>query len=256
MLPEQILVRHRLRPAGAPPALIVASGRGEIDGTGHTAVVWLVLRGQVRVSAREGNFLLGARDWIALDGDSAPRAATGPGALLLGAHLDQEARAGLLPGRGRLALGERNLALRTWRGNGPGVPTFLEALQDELVAGTDRCPGHSQRRRRQVLLRMQRARLCLEGQVGDGLLIADLARHVNFSPWYFSKVFHAVYGMRPQQYAARMRLERASRLLATTSLPVIEVSAACGFESPCSFARAFRARFGMTASEHRLRGAR
>lgn len=254
MLSEQTSPVHRPQSTGARPALIIVSGRGEIDGAGHAAVVWLVLRGQVRVSAREGDFLLGARDWIALDGDSAPAAAAAPGALLLGAYLDQQTRTGLLPGRGRMARGERNLALRIWRTQGEGVLGFVEGLQGELAAGTDRCPGHSQRRRRQVLLRMQRARLCLEGQVGDGLLIADLARHLNFSPWYFSKVFHAVYGVGPQQFAARMRLERASRLLATTSLPVTEVSAACGFDNPCSFARAFRARFGMTASQHRLRG--
>ena len=256
MLPEQSSALHSPRPACAHPTLIVASGRRDIDGNGHATVVWLVLRGQVRVSAREGDFLLGARDWIALDGDSMPRAVIGSGALLLGAHLGRDIQTGLLPGRGHMDPGERNRALRIWRAQDDGVLAFLEALQGELTAGTDRCPGHSQRRRHQVLSRMQRARLCLEGQVGDGLLIADLAKRINFSPWYFSKVFHAVYGIRPQQFAARMRLERASRLLATTTLPVTEVSAACGFDNPCSFARAFRARFGMTASEHRLRGAR
>lgn len=255
MLPEQIIPPPGSAPVGAAPALVRVSGRNEVDGASHAAVVWLVLRGHARVGAREGDFLLGARDWIALDGESAPRASVGPGALLLGAHLDREGREGLLPGRGRLSRGQRVLAMRIWRAQDAGALAFLAALQDELAAGMDRCPGHSQRRRRQVLLRMQRARLCLEGQVGEGMPIAELARRTNFSPWYFSKVFHAVYGMRPQQYAARMRLERASRLLATTSLPVTEVSAACGFDNPCSFARAFRARFGMTASEHRLRGA-
>jgi AraC family transcriptional regulator len=130
------------------------------------------------------------------------------------------------------------------------------ALQAELIDGVIRCPGHSERRKRQIMLRMQRARLCLEGQAGDGLRIAELARRTNFSPWYFSKVFHAIYGIGPLQFAARMRLEHASRLLATTLLSVTDVSAACGFDNPCSFARAFRARFGMTASEHRLRNAR
>lgn len=256
MRPEQPPSIHRLQSPGDGPALIVASGRAEIDGAGHAAVAWLVLRGQVRIRAREGDFLLGARDWIVLGGDSVPMAMAGPGCLLLGAYLGADDRTRLLPGRGRLAAGECRKALRAWRRQRDGVLPFLERMQHDLASGTDRCPGHSRRRKHQVLLRMQRARLCLEGQVGGGLLIADLAKRINFSPWYFSKVFHAVYGMRPQQYAAAMRMERASRLLATTSLPVIEVSAACGFDNPCSFARAFRARFGMTASEHRLGGMR
>ena len=237
-------------------ALSASFGPGGLDAGGHAAVAWLVIRGTVHIRACEGEFLLSAGDWIVLGSESKPQALAGSRSVLLAAGLAHESRARLLPGRGRMAHGERRQALRSWRGGGPGVMGFLEGLQHELVAGTDRCPGHSQRRRRQVLMRMQRARLCMEGQAEDGLPIAEMARRVNFSPWYFSKVFHALYGMRPRQYAAAMRLERASRLLATTALPVIEVSAACGFENPCSFARAFRARFGMTASEHRLRRGR
>ncbi|MDQ2701694.1 MAG: helix-turn-helix transcriptional regulator [Pseudomonadota bacterium] len=248
---------QRLQTADAGLSLTMAYGHGEMDGAGDCTVLWLVLRGQVRVTSREGDFILGARDWIALGADSAPQALAGSGALLLGVDLSRAAgRPPLLPGRGRLGRGERRQALAIWRAHGAGLLAFLDTLQADLAAGADRCPGHSQRRKRQVLLRMQRARLCLEGQADGGLRIAELASRINFSPWYFSKVFHAVYGIGPQQFAASMRLERASRLLATTTLPVTEVSAACGFDNPCSFARAFRARFGMTASEHRLRGTR
>ena len=86
--------------------------------------------------------------------------------------------------------------------------------------------------------------------------IGELARWSHFSPWYFSKIFQSVYGQAPQQYAARLRLEQARRLLVEGRLPVTEVSLASGFESPCSFARAFRARFGVSASEYRLMHAR
>jgi AraC family transcriptional regulator len=259
---EQRQVLQRLRPPGDVLELIVARGRAELAAPGGVPVAWLVLRGHVRIRAREGDFLLAARDWITLGPGSSPFVLAGPEALLLGVFLGCDDTPGLLPGRGVLSRGERGVAMRLWQAcatpaaNTARVRSFLASLQAELSAGAMRCPGHSQRRKRQVLLRMQRARLCLDGQADGGLLIADLAKHVNFSPWYFSKVFHAVYGVRPQQYAARARLERASRLLATTDLPVTEVSAACGFDNPCSFARAFRARFGMTASEHRVRGMR
>lgn len=258
--------------------LAMLRGRGTLDADdGHATVLWLVLRGHVDVEAQEGDFVLGPRQWIALDRESSPRAVLGRDALLLAVGIGPGHQRGIpadptrsmvFPGRGRMAPGVRGLALRMWRKHAAqAAPTqagrpliameelgaFLVALQAELIEGIGRCPGHSRRRKQQVLLRMQRARLCLEGQVGNGLRIAELARHTNFSPWYFSKVFHAVYGIGPLQFAARMRLERAFRLLATTRLPVTEVSVACGFDNPCSFARAFRARFGMTASEHRLR---
>jgi len=258
--------------------LAVVRGRGTLDpDDSHATVLWLVLRGRVDVEAQEGDFVLGPRQWIALDRESTPRALLGRDALLLAAGIvsgkqrglpSDAARSMLFPGRGRMAPGVRGLALRIWRAHAANpvrrqgsmaaatmgeLRSFLVALQAELIDGIGRCPGHSERRKQQVLLRMQRARLCLEGQAGNGLRIADLASRINFSPWYFSKVFHAVYGIGPLQFAARMRLDHAFRLLATTRLTVTEVSAACGFENPCSFARAFRARFGMTASEHRLR---
>ena len=47
-----------------------------------------------------------------------------------------------------------------------------------------------------------------------------------------------------------------TQVLVEGRLPVTEVSLASGFESPCSFARAFRARFGVSASEYRLMHAR
>lgn len=254
-------------------SLIAASGAGALEAPREMDVAWLLLRGRAEVRAREGDFVLVPGDWIALPRDSASLAVAGTGALLLGIGVagNGECEPTMpIPGRGRMARGARARALRTWsrqgalRGPGhewtqpdPGdcadARTLLSDLQADLVERIDRCPGHSPRRKRQVLLRMQRARLYLEGQAGSGVRIADMARRINFSPWYFSKVFHALYGIGPLQFATRARLEQASRLLAGTRLPVIEVSASCGFDNPCSFARAFRAHFGMTASEHRLR---
>lgn len=256
--------------AGNRLHLSAASGAVSMDAAGHAAVLWLVLRGQVDVSACEGEFVLGPGDWISLTGDSAPRALGRAGTLLLGVGVAPgvAVESGLLfPARGRMPPRARGQALRIWRSCGAfdgaamldapdEVPAFLAALQADLADRIGRCPGHSERRKRQVLLRMQRARLCLEGQVDGGLRIGELAQRIHFSPWYFSKLFQALYGIGPLQFSARMRLERARRLLATTAMPVTEVSAACGFDNPCSFARAFRARFGTTASDYRLRHAR
>lgn len=254
--------------------LSVVSGAHTGMASMHAAVFWLVLRGRVDVQAKEGDFALGPGDWIALDGGSVPHLTSRIGALLLGAGLEQglERRLGgrlLFPARGRMPVRARGRALRLWQAAGAldgGCPGggmdidamlgFLAGLQEELIGRIGRCPGHSERRRRQVMVRMQRARLCLEGRMDGGLRIGELARRIHFSPWYFSKVFQALYGIGPLQFSVQMRLEHARRLLATTCLPVTEVSAACGFDNPCSFARAFRARFGMSASGYRLRHAR
>lgn len=263
---------HGRTPLRVAPSvdLSMVIGAQEMAASAHAAVFWLVLRGQAEVRAKEGAFVLGPGDWIALDGDSAPHVLSRTDALLLGAGLEPDPKRllrGMLlfPARGRMPARARGRALRLWRANGGSddgraadsgaVLEFLAGLQADLIGRIDRCPGHSERRRRQVMARMQRARLCLEGRMDGGLRIGDLARRIHFSPWYFSKVFQALYDIGPLQFSVRMRLEHAHWLLSTTCLPVTEVSAACGFDNPCSFARAFRARFGMSASEHRLRRA-
>ena len=254
--------------------LTVAIGAHAMAACSHAAVFWLVLRGRVAVRSKEGDFALGPGEWIALDGDSAPQIGSRDGALLLGVGLEPDLKrrlAGVLlfPARGSMPVHARGRALRLWQAHGAfdercradddaigTVVEFLAGLQVDLVDAIDRCPGRSERRRRQVMSHMQRARLCLEGRTDGGLRIGELAKRIHFSPWYFSKVFVALYGIGPLQFSVRMRLERAHLMLSTTCLPVTEVSAVCGFDNPCSFARAFRAHFGMSASEYRLRNAR
>ena len=51
--------------------------------------------------------------------------------------------------------------------------------------------------------------------------------------------------------SARLRLERAALLLRETDMMIGEVASASGFDNCCSFARAFRARFGTSASRYR-----
>src|SRR5690606_30760347 len=81
--------------------------------------------------------------------------------------------------------------------------------------------------------------------------VAELAQLTNFSSWYVSKTFQSLYEESPQALSARLRLERAADLLRDTSMMIGEVAAASGFDNCCSFARAFRARFGMSASHYR-----
>lgn len=98
---------------------------------------------------------------------------------------------------------------------------------------------------------MQRARLYLEGNSDRVVRISELAQLTNFSSWYVSKTFQSLYEESPQALSARLRLERASDLLRDTSMMIGEVAAASGFDNCCSFARAFRARFGVSASHYR-----
>jgi AraC family transcriptional regulator, positive regulator of tynA and feaB len=87
------------------------------------------------------------------------------------------------------------------------------------------------------------------------LRLDDVARACAISLRYLHQLFQGT-GETAAEHLRRRRLERAHRLLATARLPVTQVAYTCGFASPSTFSRAFRAHFGITPSESRepLRG--
>lgn len=259
--------------------LVALSRSAALEATETHDSFWLALRGDAWINCREGQLALRRGDWIALDRDSRPFLCVGRQALILGllippsllGLLRQPQDTVVLAGRGRMSRRERQLAFRLWRrtgafdiatpdgadatGRARQLIQFISGIQlrhgfGELI---NRCPGRSLDRRRQVFTRMQRACLHLEGNMDRVVRVAELAQLCNFSVWHFTKTFHALFGESPQAVATRFRLQHAAELLATSNLSVSEVGAACGFDHACSFARAFRVRYGTTASEYRER---
>jgi AraC-like DNA-binding protein len=55
----------------------------------------------------------------------------------------------------------------------------------------------------------------------------------------------------PKRYYLQMRLRRARELLLQTSMPIIDITTACGFQSPPHFSRCYRAQFGCPPSAER-----
>ncbi len=87
----------------------------------------------------------------------------------------------------------------------------------------------------------------LDESVGlDGL--ADL---VGLSRFHFCTAFRQATGHTPHEWFVGLRMEQARRLLAHPELTVTEVALAVGYETPSSFAAAFRKVIGTTPSAFR-----
>lgn len=80
---------------------------------------------------------------------------------------------------------------------------------------------------------------------------AKLARAVGLSVRAFERAFVAEYGLPPQQYLKRLRLQVASRHLVATRESLSEISAACGFADQSHFTREFRRLTGKTPGRYR-----
>ena len=92
--------------------------------------------------------------------------------------------------------------------------------------------------------------------LADDLSLATLAHLAAFSPFHFHRIFRAVTGETVFGFIQRLRIEKAAVALRHDGeRSVLEVALDHGFSSAATFARAFRARFGTTATAWRQRGA-
>jgi AraC family transcriptional regulator len=234
--------------------------------SGHFAF-WIQLRGNTEVEAREGHFRLSPGQWIAFDPGAGADLRLGRHGMALGLLLPDATASrtssaiehGLFPGLGVMSNGDLRLAMRLWRDCArqstphavDSLLLHLQHLQQDLHQMIDRCPGRMARRRRQVLARMQRIRMMLEGNIHRSVRLDELAALGQFSDWWVSKTFHAVYGETIQRTSIRLRMQRARDLLRNTTYSIGEIGEMCGIQDPCSFARQFKVWHGRTASQWR-----
>ncbi len=106
--------------------------------------------------------------------------------------------------------------------------------------------------KREYLGRVERAVDFIYARFGDDIGLDEIADAAAFSRFHFHRVFSGVVGETVSDFLKRVRLQRAAALLADNpGLSVTEIALASGFSGPSVFARAFRERFGVTASEWR-----
>ncbi|WP_298971820.1 AraC family transcriptional regulator [uncultured Roseobacter sp.] len=98
---------------------------------------------------------------------------------------------------------------------------------------------------------LRRAIGITEDRLADGLTAGDVARGANLSERTMQRRFAEDVGLSWSQVLTRVRMIRAVELLSDDSLSVIEIGAACGFNSLSAFNKAFRAFAQMTPSEYR-----
>jgi AraC family L-rhamnose operon transcriptional activator RhaR len=91
----------------------------------------------------------------------------------------------------------------------------------------------------------------LENEMARAWTLGELAGVVHLDASYLVRLFGRHVGEPPLQYLTRRRAERAAALLLSTALPVAEIGAQVGWDSPAYFSRRFRAHFGLSAGQFR-----
>jgi len=101
------------------------------------------------------------------------------------------------------------------------------------------------------LLRMKDALDRIESGLEDQLDIEAIAGAAYMSPFHFQRMFHMLTGMTVAEYARKRKLTLAAQELAITPSKVLDVALKYGYDSPESFAKAFRKIHGVSPSEAR-----
>jgi AraC family transcriptional regulator len=92
----------------------------------------------------------------------------------------------------------------------------------------------------------------IQAHLDEPLDLETLAEVACFSPCHFHRLFHGWMGETIHDFIFRLRVERAAaQLVYNSRKSITEIALDCGFSSSSTFARAFRAFHGVSASEWR-----
>lgn len=226
-----------------------------------------VLQGRVRVYTPGETCTAEPDQLVFLSGGVIHGYVSTPGSRVLMMGCEPEAGAAYAPilDSGSHAFCKLNLA-----GSSTLVPSLLEGLrqdpqakQNRLALGgyvhfllsavaceLERLPP----RPRQEPDAFQRAITLLYDAAPGELDIETLAARAGISQFHLSRLFQKRLGMSFTTYRALIHTFAARRMLVQTALPVTEIAARCGYNTPRTFDRQFLALAGMTPRAYRRAG--
>jgi len=96
-----------------------------------------------------------------------------------------------------------------------------------------------------------RAKQFIQENQAEDLSLAQVAKAVNTSTFYFCKKFKKTTGINFTDYLSRVRIEKAKNLLLNPSLRISEIAYEVGFQSLTHFNRVFKKIVGQAPTEYR-----
>ncbi len=94
----------------------------------------------------------------------------------------------------------------------------------------------------------------MEENIEKPLSLEKIAKATGLSRRQIERLFKRDLNCVPKRYYLEMRLKRARELLLQTAMPIMDITAACGFQSPPHFSKCYRNQFGHPPSAERKIG--
>ena len=91
----------------------------------------------------------------------------------------------------------------------------------------------------------------IEKNYANDISMQDLAREMNYSEAYFSKLFKQYFGQNFTSYLMEYRVNEAKRLLGEHTINVKEIGKSVGYGDSNYFAKVFKRVTGQSPTEYR-----
>lgn len=91
----------------------------------------------------------------------------------------------------------------------------------------------------------------IESKFGELHSIAEVAEACGLTQAYLTRLFKRYEKTSPYEYLTRLKLNKATQLLLTTSMTVHEIAAELAYDDPYTFSRAFKRVIGVSPAHYR-----
>jgi transcriptional regulator GlxA family with amidase domain len=91
----------------------------------------------------------------------------------------------------------------------------------------------------------------MEANIERTLSLERIAKETGLSRRQIERLFKRHLNCVPKRYYLELRLKRARELLLQTAMPIMDITTACGFQSPPHFSKCYRKQFGYPPSVER-----
>jgi AraC family transcriptional regulator len=99
--------------------------------------------------------------------------------------------------------------------------------------------------------RLKRVFDYIDNHLSARVSLSDLAAVAGLSRMHFASQFRAATGLRPHEYLLRQRIQRADELLRTSTMAIVEIALAVGFQTQAHFTTVFKRIVGSTPRQWR-----
>lgn len=98
---------------------------------------------------------------------------------------------------------------------------------------------------------VMRAKAYIDQHYSESIMLEDIARTLNISPYYLSRLYKAETGYNFIDYLTHVRIEAAKTMVVDLSLSMKEIAFAVGYSDPNYFSRLFKKVTGCTPTEYK-----